>query len=119
MTLQELKYRVLLKLGVVAAGDSPNPDDSATVLMRYRALHNVLTVRDLTNWNISDDIPEEVEEPITMMTAAACARDFGDVDPGIVLEGKFGLPQPSAAERQLRQIMAATYIRTPVNVEFF
>lgn len=119
MTLQELKYRVLLKLGVVAAGDSPNADDSAVVLIRYQALHNALTSRDLTNWNISDDIPEELELPLVAMVAAECARDFGNPDPALQAEGRFDLPQPSLAERQLRKAMARTYISTPVSVEYF
>lgn len=119
MTLQELRYRVLLKLGAVAAGDSPSPDDAAVVLMRYQALHNTLTSRDLTNWNISDEIPDELELPLVAMVAAECARDFGNADPGIQLEGRFDLPQPSLAERQLRKTMARTYASAPVSVEFF
>lgn len=119
MTLQELKYRVLLKLNAVAAGDSPSPDDSAVVLLRYQALHNTLTSFDLTNWNIKDDIPEEVELALVPMTVAECARDFGNADPSIQVEGRFGLPQPSIAERLLRKIMTKTYVSTPVSVEYF
>ncbi len=119
MTLQELKYRVLLKLGVVAAGDSPNPDDGATVLLRYTALHALLRLNELVDWDVSEDIPDEFETPIVLMTAAECARDFGDTDPGLQIEAKFGLPVPSPAERQLRQLNARTYVSKPAESEYF
>lgn len=119
MTLQDLKYDVLLKLGVVAAGDPVAPDDGATVELRYRALHAMLDIKSLCDWNVADDIPEEFRMPITMMVAAECARDFGNADPGIQLEGKFGLPTPSPAERQLRQLMSRTYVSKPATSEYF
>jgi hypothetical protein len=119
MTLQELKYRVLLRLGVVAAGDSPNADDGATVELRYRALYNMLESDRLTRWNLSEDIPDEYEAPIIAMTAAECARDFGNADPGIQVEGKYGLPAASPAERQLRRLLSTTYVSTPAKSEYF
>jgi hypothetical protein len=119
MTLQELKYRVLLKLHVCAAGDSPEADDGATVMLRYNALYNLLSADDLTSWNISDDIPDEYETPIVLMVAAECARDFANADPGMQMEGKYGLPQASIAERQLRKVAATKYISSPQRVEYF
>lgn len=119
MTPNDLKYRVLLRLGKVAAGDVPEPDDGITVSLRYEALHALLTAKDLCDWNVSDDIPEEFELVIVSMVAAECAREFADVDPGIQLEGRFGLAQPSPAERQLRQLMARTYVSKPAQSEYF
>lgn len=119
MTLQELKYRVLLKLGVVAAGNPVNPDDGATVLLRYQALLALLTIEDLADWAVTDDVPDEFETPLVAMVAADCARDFGQTDQAIIAEGKFGLPQPSLAERQMRRIMARVYVNKPVTAEYF
>lgn len=119
MTLQDLKYHVLLKLGVVAAGDPVSPDDGATVELRYRSLHSLLEVEELTTWNVVEDIPEEFELPIVSMTAAECANDFANTDPAIQLAGKFGLPQASPAERTLRRLMATTYVSTPAKSEYF
>ncbi len=119
MTLQELKYRVLLKLNVVAAGDVPNPDDGATVLTRYQALHATLSAQELTDWHVAEDVPAEFETPIVAMVAAECAPDFGNPDPAIVLDGKFGLPQPSPQERLLRRLMATTYVSSPVQTEYY
>ncbi len=119
MTLQDLKYRVLLKLGVVAAGDSPAPDDGATVELRYRSLHSLLTAEELADWNISEDIPDDFEAAIINMVAAECAGDFGSMDLTIKAEGKFGLPEPSASERQLRRLASRTYVSKPVETEYF
>jgi len=119
MTLQDLKYRVLLKLGVVAAGDSPNADDGATVALRYTDLYSLLAADRLTQWNVTDDIPDEFAAPIVLMTAAECGRDFGNTDPGLILEGKYGLPLPSPAERQLRRLVSTAYISRPARPEYF
>lgn len=119
MTLEELKYRVLLQLNVVAAGDSPNPDDAATVESRYVALHRLLQAQSLTDWNVSDDIPEEFEIPIVAMMVAECAQPFGNADQMIQAQGKFGLPKPSPAERQIRRLTAKTYVSQPAKAEYF
>jgi hypothetical protein len=119
MTLQDLKYHVLLKLGVVAAGDSPNADDGATVELRYQTLHRHLTAARLTDWNVSADIPDEFDMPIIAMVAAESARDFGNTDPMLQAEGKLGLPNPSPAERQLRRLMSKTYVSTTARTEYF
>lgn len=119
MTLQDLKYHVLLKLSVVAAGDSPNSQDGATVELRYRSLHSQLTAHRLTDWSVSDDIPEEFETPVVAMVAADCARDFGNPDPLIQAEGKFGMSPPSPAERQIRRLLSRTYVTTTARTEYF
>jgi hypothetical protein len=120
MTLQDLKYRVLLRLGVVAAGDSVNADDGATVERRYRALHSLLTAHRLTDWNVSDSVPDAFEMPITDMVAAESVGHFSHPDPAsVVALGKFGLAQPSPAERQLRKLMARTYVSKPARTEYF
>lgn len=119
MTLQDLKYHVLLKLGVVAAGDSPNPDDGATVEMRYLSLYSMLVEDGLTLWSVDDSVPPEAELPIVAMVAAECANDFANTDPQIQLAGKFGLPSPSPAERTLRKLTATPYIGAPAQPEYF
>jgi hypothetical protein len=120
MTLQDLKYRVLLRLGVVAAGDPVNPDDGATVEQRYRALHSMLSAQRLTDWNISDEVPDEFEGPICDMTAAESVGHFSHPDPASVIAlGKFGLPNLSPAERQLRRLMSRTYVSKTARTEYF
>lgn len=119
MTLQDLKYRVLLRLGVVAAGDSPEADDSATVLLRYNALHALLLAQELIDWDLSEDIPDEFEVAMVPMVAAECARDFGNLDGNLQIEGRFGLPILSIAERTLRRLGARTYVSTPSQSEYF
>lgn len=120
MTLQELRSRVLLRLGVVAAGEPPNADDGQTVEMRYRALHALLFEKELIDWSFEEEIPDEVEDSITAMVAAESVGHFAHPDPAsVVAMGKFGLVPPSPAERTLRQVMAASYVSTPVQTEYF
>jgi hypothetical protein len=120
MTLQELKYRVLLRLGVVAAGESVNADDGETVLLRYRALNALLLQRDLINWTSEEGVPDEYELPILDMVAAEAVGHFAHPDPqGVIAMGKFGLVPPSPAEIQLRQLASPSYMSRPVQTEYF
>jgi len=120
MTHQELKTRVLIRLGVLAAGEAPAPEDGQTVLDRYRVLNALLVQNDLINWTFSEDVPDEYEMVIIDMVAAEAVGHFANPDPASVIAmGKFGLTPPSPAERILRSLTARTYVNRPVESEYF
>ena len=120
MTLQELKTRVLIRLGVLAAGEPPAPEDGQTVLERYRPLNALLLEHGLIDWTHEDEVPAEYELVMIDMVAAEAVGHFAHPDPASVIAmGKFGLPSPSPAERQLRRLSATSYISRPVESEYF
>jgi hypothetical protein len=122
MTPQELRDAVLMEVGVLAAGESAAPEDAAVVTAKYALLHDTLTQRDMTSWDASDDIPDDVAQSVVLMVAHLCASPFG-VPPQRAAEllqlGALDLPQPSLAERQIRRAMAEKYVSTPAKSEYF
>lgn len=120
MTLQDLKTRVLMRLGVLAAGEPPAPEDGQTVLDRYRALNALLLQKDLINWTDDEDVPDEYELVLIDMVAAEAVGYFAHPDPqGVIAMGKFGLVPPSPAERTLKQLASTGYISRTLRTEYF
>lgn len=117
MTVTELKERVLIRLAVLAAGESAVADDAELVGTRYTALHDMLITEGLASWTPVDDIPDWAELPVIAMTAAVCAHEFGVIGQRFVelqVQGALNLPPqqggPSLAERQLRKQTANAYV---------
>ncbi len=122
MTTQELFEKVLEKLQVTAAGEDSQPEDIQLIESRYTSLFNLLDSEGLVSWDITDEIPDNVEMPLTMMLSAHSAREFGIVGQAyanVIAEGGLALPQMSWAERQLRRLMAKPYIPKPATSEYY
>jgi hypothetical protein len=122
MTTQELFEKVLQKLQVTAAGEDSQPEDIALIRSRYTSLYNLLDSEQLVSWDITNDIPDNVEMPLTMMLAAHSGREFGIVGQAyanLIAEGGLALTPMSWAERQLRRLMAKPYIPKPATSEYF
>lgn len=121
MTLTDLYRRTLQKLQVIAAEESGDASDLRVVEEKYTSLHGQLTGVSLCDWGASEEVPLAVEIPIVDMLACVCASDFG-LTPNY-LEGALALPPdkggPSLAERQLRRVMARSYVSRPAESEFF
>lgn len=126
MTVNELKERVLIRLAVLAAGESAVADDTELVGTRYAAVHDMLITEGLVNWTPTDDIPDWAELPMIAMVAAVCAHEFGVIGQRfseLQQQGAFNLHPsqggPSLAERQLRRQTAKTYVPHPASAEFY
>lgn len=121
MTLTDLYRRTLQKLQVLAAEEPADPSDLRVVEEKYVSLHGQLTGEAICDWGVSEDIPTTVELPVIDMLACVCASDFG-LTPNY-LEGAIALPPdkggPSLAERQLRRVMARSYVSAPAQAEYF
>lgn len=122
MTLQELYEKTLQRLGVIQAGESAAPEDTATVRDRYVGLYSLLNGLELTTWAQTADVPDQFEVPLVAMLAAHCAHEFQVQEPRytqLLSEGGVSLPQISWAERQMRQLVAKKYVPTRAQSEYF
>jgi hypothetical protein len=121
MTRNDLFKRTLLKLMVIHAIEDADPEDVQLLSDKYDSLHGLLTNEHLSDWSLSEDIPDVVELPIIDMLACVSASDFG-LQPNY-LEGAINLPRskggPSMAESQLRRQMAQAYVSRPARTEYF
>lgn len=76
ITANAIKIGTLLKLGVIAAGETASASDDALV---ESALDRMLDAaeRDGDVGFYRDDIPDDAQEGLIVMLAAAVAADFG------------------------------------------
>lgn len=80
-TLNQLATRVLQKLSVLAANESPSPADRLKAIEKLKAAQYAIDAVGLLRWT-SADIPTFAEEPLVLIAAALAASDFErPVDP--------------------------------------
>jgi len=127
MTPTELKLSVLRELRIIPAGEADAPAEYTQIVSdKYALLYEMLSTQGLTSWSEFADIPSDAAQPLTMMLACLCASPFG-----VSLERRAELEQagalnlapvkggPSLAERQLRRVMAQSYVSSPARSEYF
>lgn len=87
-TIQSLQRRVLVKLQVIGAADTPEADDAALALQKLRAAHASLKKDRLVQWT-EQDIPDYAEEPYVQIAAFLAGPEFEKpVDPSWYLWGR-------------------------------
>jgi len=119
MTLVTLYRRVLEKLGVVAAGESAAPEDTQLIAAKYVSVWNQLKTHGLVSWAVAEPVPDEAAESIVKMVAYASCNEFDEDPQDYAAEGLIGAPQPSVAERELRQLHTRAYVSVPAHIEYF
>lgn len=122
MQLADLRRAALQECGVLATGESAEPEDDQLVTEKYRALHDVLMTEGLVAWAVDEEVPEYADIPLTMMLAAIIAPAFGVSGQRLAdlrIAGSVGLPQQSIAERMLRRQLAKSYVSAPVKTVYF
>lgn len=122
MTLNELYRATLERLQVAADGEPAQPGDLQLVERRYPVVFELLNAKDLADWDAEDDIPPDAGFAVSLVMAAYCAEDFFVPEPRksvLKSEGYLDLPQPSIAERTLRNRNASRYLSQPAQPEYF
>ena len=109
MTLTDLYAQTLIKMQITAAGESPDPDDSALIGTKYTALYALLLSRGLVSWALADDVPDEAVQPLVQMLSYASAASFGP-EQGRYATGELDVNPPMPAERQLKKNVARSYV---------
>jgi hypothetical protein len=94
-TAAALATRVLERLRVTAAGETPSAEDSATVTSFYSGIFAEETVNDLFFWD-EDDIPDEAFEALADFIAGKISSDFGDQRDDLEASGRMRLRKLSS-----------------------
>jgi hypothetical protein len=94
-TTTDLATRVLERLRVTAAGETPSAEDSATVTSYYSGIFAEETVNGLFFWD-EDDIPDEAFEALADFIAGRLGADFGSQRPDLEASGMVRLRKLSA-----------------------
>lgn len=122
MTLNELYRQTLDRLQVAAEGEPAQPEDLQKVAERYLAVFELLNAKRLADWDAEEDIPPDAAFAVALVLAAYAAEEFFVPEPrksGLKAEGYLDLPQPSLAERMLKNRNASVYISKPSQSEYF
>ncbi len=96
-TTQQLATRVLERLKVIAAGDTPDATDAQSVKSMYAGTFEELKVSDIPYWD-TEAIPDEAFEALADFVAGRIAPDFGKERPDLEASGLLRLRILSAAE---------------------
>jgi len=109
VTPAAIKQAVLERVGVVPAGGPYPADEVALITRKYTGIHALLVRKKLVIWALSENIPDEAQEPLVSILAFSVAAEYGVPEPRYTrlrLEGSLDDEQPSLAERQLRKALS-------------
>jgi hypothetical protein len=112
MTLNSFYRRVLEHLQIVDAETPAAAADVQLVAERYPQVYEMLVTEGLVAWAVAGEIPDYALLPLVSLTAAACAREFGQ-DPSAYLQGS------ELAMRMLRRQLASRYVPHRQRAEYF
>lgn len=76
-TKAELRNKVLQKLGIIGAGETPSSDDQTLVEEAYDSAYVYLRSLHLVSWGSSDDIPTYAVNPVRNYVASQVANEYG------------------------------------------
>lgn len=107
-TAAQLATRVLERLKVVGAGETPSADDSSTVQNYYAGTFGEIEVEGLTYWD-QDDIPDEAFQALSDFIAGRIAPDFGVSRPDLEASGRDRL-QRLSSQGPTGRIVTAEYL---------
>lgn len=102
-TTQDLAVRVLERLKVIAAGDTPSAEDAASVKSFYAGQFAELQADAVAYWD-EDDIPDEAFQALADFVAGRIAPDFGLSRPDLEQSGNLRLRRMSAQSGTGRRV---------------
>jgi len=109
-TREQLVNRALGVLGVVAAGQIANAEDSAIIDEAVEPVLADLSARGIYSYGDPDNIEDAAFDQLAVCIANARARDFG---------GQYSEETRRIAESRLRILTQAYLSGQPVKVEYF
>lgn len=109
-TKAELRNKVLQKLGVIGAGDTPETSDQTLVEEAYDSAYAYLRSLHIVSWGSGGDIPTWAVNPIKNYVASQVANEYGK--------------NRNVDEERLAIIELASYLAndndgTPTEAEYF
>lgn len=106
-TTTQLAARVLERLKVTSAGDTPSAEDAQTIKAYYASTFAELGVDDLVYWDEAD-IPDEAFEALSDLLAGRLAPDFGKTRPDLEASGTSRLRR-LAAQGPTGRVLSGEY----------
>jgi len=101
MQLSTFYLRVLRKLGVLAAGQSASAEDVQTVTDKYAEVWAELDDRQVIDWYVTDDIPDERAIHMINIVAGQLTDEFSLDDlKAASIEGKAALSEGSVTSSE-------------------
>ncbi len=85
-TTQQLAERVLTRLKVTAAGETPSNDDAETVKQFYADTFEEMTIDGMTYWDV-ESIPDEAFPSLVDFIAGRIAPEFVNPRPDLEASG--------------------------------
>lgn len=76
-TQTEIAIKALQKIGVIAAGETPDSDDQTLVDEAYDSLYEELRSRHLVDWGSAEDIPTWAVLHVRDILANRIANEYG------------------------------------------
>lgn len=122
VSFPQFKERVARKLGVLPVSNSLSAEDSQLLGEKCETIQRQLESLEIASIDLADGIDDLIADIVVAMVAAISVDDFMLGEPKrsqIAGEGALGLPVTSAAERQLRKILAPTLVSRPVRADYF
>jgi len=75
-TKTEIATKVLQKLTVLEADETPSTEDLTLVESKYDSVYPLLKSEDLVNWGSGEDIPTQAVIPVVGLVARECIEEF-------------------------------------------
>lgn len=122
MTANELYRQTLERLQVAADGEPALPGDVQLLTKRYRRIFELLMSKELAEWDVEEEIPDDAGLAMVMILAAHSAEEFQVPEPrksALKAEGLLDLPVPSLGERMLIKRRGKRYISQPIRTDYF
>lgn len=110
-TRQSLITAVLDKLNATAAGQNPDPEDVTFIDSKIDGKVAELNANDVLYWSLTDEFPDEVVDPLSILIASDNAPAYGQQSS----------PEAVAvATARLQALKPSTYVKnSPQQVEYF
>jgi hypothetical protein len=121
MQLATFYTRVAQKLGILPVGVTLSAEDAEVIANAYESLVHELGEHGLSWWNPDEDVPDQYSDTLVGMTAAAVVDEFTVPEPRrsqLIMQGAFGLPVASVAERRLRALTRVGTVDADENVYY-
>ncbi len=104
--------------------ETPEAEQGVLAADKYASLHAMLVSYGLTTWALTENIPPKAEQPVIWMLAflCACSEAFGAAagrKDELAPLGALGAPDMSLGERQLRVVLADSYVSQPAQSEYY
>lgn len=104
-TKEQIKWRALNKLGVIATGQTMTAAQDADMEAAYLEVYHRLFTTDAVTWDVEEEIPDEVANEVALLVAMQRPDNYSISDQRLQRLAA----QAALAETNIRHILGPTY----------